>query len=235
MDFELVMQELEALGKERIKKTYVSNGAHEPLFGVATGAMKPLAKKIKKNQPLAEQLYATGNYDAMYFAGIIADPMTMTEADFERWIDAAYFYMLSDYVVAVTLAETDIAQAVADKWIASGEELRMSAGWSCYCWLLGNRPDSEFSASKIASMLDQVENTIHESPDRTKSAMNNFIYTVGISYLPLHDKAIETAKAVGPVEIRRDKKKSSILLASENIQKEIDRGRIGFKRKYVRC
>jgi 3-methyladenine DNA glycosylase AlkD len=235
MDFEMVMQELEALGKERIKKTYISNGAHEPLFGVATGAMKPLAKKIKKNQPLAEQLYATGNYDAMYFAGIIADPMTMTEEDFDRWIDAAYFYMLSDYVVAVTLAETEFAQVVADKWIASGEELKMSAGWSCYCWLLGNRPDAEFSESSIASKLDQVKNTIHDSPDRTKSAMNNFIYTVGISYLPLHDKAVETAKAVGPVEIKRGKKKSSILLASENIQKELDRGKLGFKRKYVRC
>ncbi len=235
MDFELVMQELEALGKERTKKTYISNGAHETLFGVATGAMKPLAKKIKKNQPLADQLYATGNYDAMYFAGIIADPMIMTEADFERWINGAYFYMLSDYVVAVTLAETDIAQDVADKWIASGEELRMSAGWSCYCWLLGNRKDSEFSESKIAGMLNQVKNTIHDAPDRTKSAMNNFMYTVGISYVPLHDKAVETAKAVGPVEIKRDKKKSSILLAAENIQKEIDRGKLGFKRKYVRC
>lgn len=235
MDFEIVMQELEALSKERMKKTYISNGAHEPLFGVATGAMKPLAKKIKKNQPLAEKLYATGNYDAMYFAGIIADPMTMTEADFERWIDAAYFYMLSDFVVAVTLAETDFAQVVADKWIASGEELRMSAGWSCYCWLLGNRPDAEFSESSIASKLDQVETTIHDSPDRTKSDMNNFIYTVGISYLPLHNKAVETARAVGPVEIRRDKKKSSILLASETIQKAIDRGSLGFKRKYVRC
>lgn len=231
----MVMQELEALGKERLKKMYMNNGAHEPLFGVATGAMKPLSKIIKKNQPLAEQLYATGNYDAMYFAGVIADPKAMTEEDFERWIDGAYFYMLSDYVVAVTLSEADIAQAVADKWIASGEELRMSAGWSCYCWLLGNRKDSEFSESKIAGMLDLVENTIHDSPERTKSAMNNFIYTVGISYLPLHDKAIETAKAVGPVEIKRDKKKSSILLASNNIQKEIDRGRLGFKRKYVRC
>jgi hypothetical protein len=235
MDFDIVMQELEALGKERIKKTYISNGAHEPLFGVATGAMKPLAKKIKKNQPLAEQLYATGNYDAMYFAGIIADPMIMTEADFERWMDGAYFYMLSDYVVAVTLAEADIAQMVADKWIASGEELRMSAGWSCYCWLLGNRSDSEFSTDKIASFLNQVNNTIHASAERTKSAMNNFIYTVAISYLPLHEKAVEIAKSVGPVEIRRDKKKTNILIASENIQKEIDRGKLGFKRKYVRC
>lgn len=235
MDFESVMQELESLGKERLKKTYISNGAHEPLFGVATGGMKPLAKKIKFNQKLADQLYATGNYDAMYFAGIIANPMTMTEADFERWMEGAYFYMLSDYVVAVTLAESEIAQNVADKWIASGEELKMSAGWSCYCWLLGNRPDTEFSSSKIAGMLDLVKNTIHESPDRTKSSMNNFIYTVGISYIPLHDKAVETAKAVEPVEIRRDHKKNSILLASENIQKDIDRGMLGFKRKNVRC
>jgi hypothetical protein len=143
--------------------------------------------------------------------------------------------MLSDYVVAVTLAEADIAQVIADKWIASGEELRMSAGWSCYCWLLGNRPDSEFSSSKLASMLDQVEKTIHDSPVRTKSAMNNFIYTVAISYLPLHEKAIETAKSIGPVEMKRGKKVPSILLASENIQKELERGRLGFKRKYVRC
>ena len=235
MDFETVMQELEALGKERTKKIYISNGAHEPLFGVATGAMKPIAKKIKINQRLAEELYATGNYDAMYFAGIIADPKAMTESDFDRWMDGAYFYMLSDFVVAVTLAESDIAQDVADKWIASGDELRMSAGWSCYCWLLGNRKDNEFSESKISNMLDIVKNTIHDSPERTKSAMNNFLYTVGISYLPLHEKAVETAKEVGTVEVKRDKKKSSFLNAYESIQKAIDRGQLGFKRKYVRC
>lgn len=69
----------------------------------------------------------------MYIAGIIADPLAMTEVDFERWVDAAYFYMLSDFVVAVTLSESYVAQDVADKWIASGEELKLSAGWSCYC------------------------------------------------------------------------------------------------------
>ncbi|TCP69079.1 DNA alkylation repair enzyme [Baia soyae] len=231
----MVMQELEALSKERMKKIYISNGAHEPLFGVTTGEMKPLAKKIKKNQPLADQLYATGNYDAMYFAGVIADPMIMTEEHFERWMDGAYFYMLSDFVVAVTLSEADIAQAVADKWINSGDELRMSAGWSCYCWLLGNRPDREFSTSKIADMLEQVDMTIHHSPDRTKISMNNFVYTVGLSYIPLHDKAIEIAQNIGSVEIMKGTKKSSLSLVSERIQKEIDKGRIGFKRKYVRC
>lgn len=235
MNVEMVMQELEALGKERTKKIYMSNGAQEPLFGVATGAMKPIAKKIKLNQPLAEALYATGNYDAMYFAGIIAEPKAMTESDFERWIDGAYFYMLSDYVVAVTLAEADIAQQVADKWIASGEELKMSAGWSCYCWLLGNRPDVEFSESKMANMLEMVKSAIHNSPERTKSAMNNFLHTVGVSYVPLHDKALATAQQIGPVELKKNNKKSSFLHAYESIQKEVEKGRIGFKRKYVRC
>ncbi|MEC0346432.1 MULTISPECIES: DNA alkylation repair protein [Peribacillus] len=235
MNVEMVMQELEALGKERTKKMYISNGAHEPLFGVATGAMKPIVRKIKINQHLAEELYSTGNYDAMYFAGIIADPKAMTESDYDRWMDAAYFYMLSDYVVAVTLSESDIAQEVSDKWIASGEELRMSAGWSCYCWLLGNRKDVEFSESKISDMLDLVKHTIHDSPERTKSAMNNFLYTVGISYLPLHEKAVETAKAIGVVEVKRDKKKTSFLNAYESIQKEVGKGKLGFKRKHVRC
>lgn len=235
MNMEMVMQELEALGKERTKKVYLSNGAREPLFGVATGAMKPIAKKITINQQLAEELYATGNYDAMYFAGIIADPKAMTVSDFERWIKDAYFYMLSDYVVAVTLSESELAQDVADEWINSDEELTRSAGWSCYCWLLGNRKDEEFSKSKLSSMLDIVSKSIHDSPERVKSSMNNFIYTVGVSYLPLHDQALETAKSIGTIEINRHKKKSSLLDAYSNIQKEIDRDRLGFKRKYVRC
>ena len=37
--------------------------------------------------------------------------------------------------------------------------------------------------------------------------MMNFIYTVGISYLPLHEMAVETAKAVGTVEIKGKRKK----------------------------
>lgn len=235
MNAEQVMQELEALGKERTKKMYTANGAREPLFGVATGAMKPIFKQTKIDQALAEELYATGNYDAMYFAGIIADPNGMTEADYNRWMDGAYFYMLSDFVVAVTLAEADIAQQVADEWIRSGEDLRMSAGWSCYCWLLGSRPDQEFSESKLAGMLEQVEQSIHQSPERTRYSMNNFMYTVAVSYSPLHDLAREMAERVGPVEVDKDKPKSKLISAYDNIMKAVDKGRTGFKRKHVRC
>lgn len=235
MDIQTILQELELLSTERTKKTYIRNGAHEPLFGVATGAMKSIAKKLKKNQDIAEGLYATGNYDAMYLAGMIADPTAMSEADFDRWMETAYFYMISDYIVAVTLAETDIAQAVSDKWIASGKELFMSAGYSCYCWLLGNRKDEDFDQEKLNKMLEIVEKTIHNSPNRAKYAMNNFVTTVGISYMPLHERAVAVANAIGKVEVSSAKTKCNVPLASEAIQKAVDKGQLGFKRKNVRC
>ncbi|NGZ75253.1 DNA alkylation repair protein [Saccharibacillus alkalitolerans] len=235
MNMQEVMNELESLGTERTKKRYLSEGAREPVFGVAAGAMKPMAKAIKKDQALAEELYRTGNYDAMYFAGVIADPSAMTEADFDRWIDAAYFYMIADFVVAVTLSEADIAQTVADKWIASGDELRMSAGWSCYCWLLGSRKDEEFDAEKLDGMLRLVERTIREAPERAKHAMANFVYTTAVSYTPLHERALETAESTAPVETGQGPAKRKVLQTAENIRKAAEKGQLGFKRKHVRC
>lgn len=235
MELKEIMDELKSLGKERTKKIYMSNGAKEPVFGVPISAMKPISKKIKYNQPLAEQLYATGNYDAMYLAGMIAEPKKMVEEDFNRWIEGAYFYMISDFIVAVTLAETDIAFSVADGWIDSGKELTMSAGWSCYEWLLGTRKDSEFDKDKLLAMLYRVRDTIHNQPSHTIYAMNNFIMAVGISYLPLHEEAKKIAQEVGKVEVFMGKKLYQTNVAIEYIENEVDKGRLGFKRKHVRC
>lgn len=235
MDFAAVMLELSLLGNDRTKKTYQNNGAREPLFGTPTGAMRPLSKKTGVNQPLAEQLYASGNYDAMYFAGMIADPAAMTESDFDRWMDAAYFFMLSDFVVSVTLAESPFAQAVADKWIQSGDELRMSAGWSCYEWLLGSRKDSEFEREKLCAMLHTVTSTIHTQPNRTRYSMNGFVIAVGVSYLPLHSEALKAAESIDRVECSTPKGACAVPIALDAIQKATEKGRLGFKRKNVRC
>ena len=235
MELNEIMDELKSLGTERTKKMYISNGAKEPVFGVTISAMKPIFKKIKYNQLLAEQLYATGNYDAMYLAGMIAEPKKMTEEDFNRWIEDAYFYMISDFIVAVILAETDIAFTIADRWIDSGKELIMSAGWSCYDWLLGTRKDSEFKKDKLLAMLTTVLDTIHNQPNRTKYAMNNFIMSVGISYLPLHEEAKKIAQEVGKVDVFMGQTRLQTTVATEYIQNAVDKGKIGFKRKHVRC
>jgi len=55
------MKELAAKGSESIKRTYLRHGATEPFFGVKISDLKPIQKKLKGQQDLAMELYATGN------------------------------------------------------------------------------------------------------------------------------------------------------------------------------
>ena len=234
-ELDSVMRQLEALGTAHTKKSYLSRGVKEPLFGVATGAMKPLKKQIGVNQPLAEELWDTGNFDAMYLAGMVADVRAMTEADFDRWMDGAYCAMLADSVVSVTLAESELAQSVATRWIHSGREDRAAAGWACYEWLLGWRPDSYFEPTTVQTLLELAAATIHGASPRLKRAMNNFIVAVGVSYQPLHDQALQTADDIGPVQVDSSSESKPLASAAEQIRKAAEKGRIGFKRRAVRC
>ena len=229
------MKQLEELGTEQTRKTYINHGVLEPLFGVTIKSLNPIAKKIKVNQALAEELYATGNYDAMYLAGMIADSKNMTENDFDRWIGKAYTYMIGDYTVAIVLTDSPLAFDIADKWIASGDELKMSAGWSTYTWLLGVRKNEEFDTDRLRTMLNTVKTTIHSSPNRARYSMNSFITAVGISYPPLYDEAVAVAKEIGKVEVDMGKTKCKVPVASETIAKAAEKGRLGFKRRSTRC
>jgi hypothetical protein len=229
-----LIQNLAILGKDAIKKRYVSNGAREPLFGVATGAMKPLAKQAGKNQLLAEELYATGNYDAMYFAGMIAEPDAMDENDFCRWMEAAYFFMLSDFVVAVTLSEAKIAQMVAEKWLDSPRDLTASGGWSCWTWLVGWKTDGEFEVERMRKLLQRAQQDIALRGGRARIAIRNFIIAAGISYKPLHHEALAVAEAADGAALGYDDAKCFSGIAKA-IRAEAERGRVGFKRRNVRC
>lgn len=222
MTLQEIMDTLSSMGTERTKKMYLSQGAIEPVYGVATGALKPLAKVLKNDQTMSEALFQTGNYDAMYLAGMIADVKQMQPADYERWMKKAYFSNISNFIIAVTLAESDCAQDVADRFILEGDDLVMAAGWSCYEWLLGSRKDDYFDCDKLRIMLNEVEATYQIMPKLTQSAMIGFIKAVGISYIPLHEDAMQTAEKLNAS-------------AFASIQKEKERGRIGFKRKHVRC
>ena len=230
-----IMNALEAVGTQRTKKIYMSRGVVEPVFGVTIKDLKPIVKTIGIDQDLAEQLYNTGNYDAMYLAGMIADIDKMQEADFERWMDLAYTYMISDYTIAIVLTESTFAVPLALKWIDSGEELRASAGWSTFTWLLGVKPDAYFDKDMLLSLLKKVEKGIHTAKNRETYAMNSFLMAVAISYLPLHEEAKKTAERIGPVTVDVGNTNCKVALATEYIEKNIAQGRIGFKRKHARC
>lgn len=231
MKFEEAMKSLSELGNDRVKRRYVGLGAKEPLFGVTVSAMKPLAKKIMHDNELAKKLYNSGNYDAMYLAGMIVDPKALTEDEFDDWINKAYFSMIGDFTVAIVLAESELASKIAMKWIKSGEILKVSAGYNTYAWVLGYKDDSEISIDEINELLDRVKTDMNVVDEDIQYAINNFIMAVGVSYKPLHEKALSIAKSFA----KTDNSSCSTITAAVEIEKAITKGRIGFKRRNVRC
>ena len=74
-----ILAQLQEYGDEQTKKTFMTHGAKEPLFGVKVQDLKKILKKIKKNHELSLELYASGNSDAMYLAGLMADEKQITK------------------------------------------------------------------------------------------------------------------------------------------------------------
>jgi hypothetical protein len=85
MNAKQVMRDLKAMGTVQTRKIYKNHGAPDNFFGVKVGDMKKIVKKVKKDQVLAEELFATGNADAQYLAGLIADPQTVTKKVLRSW------------------------------------------------------------------------------------------------------------------------------------------------------
>ena len=234
MELNEIMEQLNFLGNERTKKYYVSQGAKEPVFGCTVSSLKPLFKQLKFNQTLADQLFETGNYDAMYLAGMIAEPNKMTRVDFDRWINKAYFYMISDFIVSVTLAEADIGEEVANRWIDGDKELTVSAGWKTYEWMLGTRKNESFNASRLRELIEMIPIRFDKQPPRVQSSMIDFLQAVALSFPPLHEEAIEVAKMIGKREIQFENR-TRMIDPYTSIMDEVNKGRLGFKRKHVRC
>lgn len=222
----LIMQKLESLGNEQIKKIYIKHGAKEPLFGIKTMDLRPIVREIKKNYDLSIKLYETGNYDAMYLAGLIADPSKMTKEDFEKWIENAYCHGLSDYTVATTLAKSSRAQEIADEWIFSNKDLHQSAGWSCYCNLFKDKNNDKINKEKIKQYLHNIELNIHQSPNRVRYSMNNFVIAVGSFYKPLQAEALNVSKVIGEVFVDMGDTSCKTPLATKYILKAIEKNKI---------
>jgi 3-methyladenine DNA glycosylase AlkD len=74
-----VLAELEEYGDANTKNTLLKHGAKEPFFGVKVADLKKILKKTKKNHELSLELFDTGNSDAMYLAGLMADEKQITK------------------------------------------------------------------------------------------------------------------------------------------------------------
>jgi hypothetical protein len=229
------MTELQSYGDERTKTTLMKHGAKEPFFGVKVQDLKKILKKTKKNHALSLDLYKTGNSDAMYLAGLMADENQITKQQLNSWVKKAYWSYLNEYTVPFVASETKFGFDLGMEWIESKNEDILAAGWATLASYSSVWDDEEIDIKKYSSLLDEVEANIHQAPNRVKYTMNRFVITVGTSIKALTTKAKKVAKKVGKVEVHMGGTACKVPLATEHIEKIEARNKIGVKRKTARC
>lgn len=231
-----ILTELKSKGSAQTRKTFCNHGAKEEnLFGVKVGDLKPIAKKIKGQQSLALELFDTGNSDAQYLAGLVADGSQMKMSDLDRWVKAADWCMISEYSVPGVATEHPQARKVAMKWIKSKQESIAAAGWCTYSGIIATRAEEELDHAEIQSLLELIAEKIHTQPNRVRYTMNGFVISVG-SYVPALSKSAKTvAKKIGKVSVDMGNTSCKVPLATEYIEKIEKMGRVGKKRKTMKC
>jgi len=231
-----VMKELKRLGSESTRKTFARHGADtSKMFGVRVGDLKQVLKQIKGEQELALELYDTGNYDAMYLAGMVADGSRMTKKQLDAWARAATWQMVSEYAVPGVVAESEHACALASKWIAAKREHVAAAGWATWSAIVSVWPDEELDQAQLAELLERIERDIHSAPARVKYTMNGFVIALGCYVKSLTAQAKRTAKKLGAVQVDMGDTACKVPLATDYIKKVETAKRIGKKRKTAKC
>ncbi|MBC1459140.1 DNA alkylation repair protein [Listeria newyorkensis] len=230
-----VMQQLESLGSEQTKKTLCRHGVNEPVFGVKIGDMKKLLVKKIKDSNVSRELFATGNYDAQYLAGLTINPKEVTKEDLLTWAETANCSAINEAIVASLAAETPYATKLAKKWMSSDEERIEDTGWSCYANYLSLAPNEEINETEVLTLLENIEKNIHEAKNSVKYTMNQFVICTGSYYPPLLEKAISVAENIGQVHVDMGDTSCKVPLASDYIEKVIEKDRVGKKRKRAIC
>jgi hypothetical protein len=229
------MSELAAKGSEATKRTFLRHGAKEPFFGVKIADLKLIHKKLQGEQALALQLYATGNGDAQYLAGMIAEGAKMTRAQLQRWADTAAWEMISGTTVSWVASEHPDGFALASKWIDSPQEHVARAGWTTLSALAATVPDERLPVKEFSALLDRVARTLAAAPDGTRYSMNSFVIACGTYIAPLGDQAIATARKIGRVEIDMGDTACQVPDAESYILKSRRGAPVAPKRKTLRC
>ena len=230
-----VMAELERKGSAAVKTLWLKHGAKEPFFGVKIGDLKPIARKLKGQQALARELYATGNGDAQYLAGMIANGTQMTRAQLQAWADRASWRMISTTIVPWVVSEHQEGFAVALDWIDSKKGKVVIAGWYSLGALVTVLPDEQLPVKELGALLDRVAKILPAAPNRVRQAMNAYVIATGTYVAPLGAKAIATARKLGKVDVNVGDTDCKIPDAESYILKSRRGAPIAPKRKTVRC
>lgn len=168
----------------RVKKAY----------GISTPQLHRVARRIGKNQKLADRLWQSGIHDAKILAALIGQPSNVTSAQMDRWsrgcnswdeVDASCYYL---FVFAKS------AWGKAIEWSDRKEEYVKRAAFSLMACLAYR--DKRAADAKFLRLLAIIRRESRDDRHYVKKAVNWALRNIGKRNLALNRAAIRTAKQI---------------------------------------
>ena len=184
MTVDEVMAELAALEDPRSREV---NAKHGDDHGVNLGKLRALAKRLKTQQELARQLWATDDTAAKLLALLICRPKAFGRPELDTMLRQARTPKVHDWLVAHVVKKSAHAEELRLAWFTDPDPAVASAGWALTTDRVAKQPE----ILDLTGLLDVIEAEMKDAPDRLQWAMNHCLAQIGIEHAEHRDRAID--------------------------------------------
>jgi 3-methyladenine DNA glycosylase AlkD len=163
-------------------------------IGVTIPELRQLAKKLKINQQLSLQLWATGIHEARILASMIGDPKQVTEKQFDGWTQDFNSWDICDQVCGNLFDRTPLAIDKIIEYSAHEEEYIKRAGFVLMAEsaMHNKKADNEI----FMAFFPIMEREAWDERNFVKKAVNWALRQIGKRNTELQKAAIATAKRI---------------------------------------
>lgn len=188
-----VQAELAALEDPKIRAV---NERHGDDHGVNLTKLRAVAKRLKTQQVLARELWATGDTAPRLVALLICRPKAFEPDELDAMLRDARTPKVHDWLVNYVVKKSPHAEALRVAWFDDPDPTVASAGWALTSDRVVKRPDG----LDLAGLLDTIEAQMRDAPDRLQWAMNTCLAQIGIEHPEHRDRAIAIGERLRVLE-----------------------------------
>ncbi|OUM44961.1 DNA alkylation repair protein [Arthrobacter sedimenti] len=180
---EQLVAELAALEDPRMRAV---NEKHGDDHGVNLSAVRALARRLKTQQELARDLWATGETPARLLSLLVCRPKDFGHDELDTMLREARVPKVHDWLVNYVVKKSPHAEQLRVEWRADPDPVVASAGWA----LTSERVVKNPEGLDLDGLLDEIEAEMRDAPDRLQWAMNQTLAQIGIEHADHRERAL---------------------------------------------
>ncbi|WP_094980461.1 DNA alkylation repair protein [Rhodococcus pyridinivorans] len=179
-----LLTELAALDDPKIRAL---NEKHGDDHGVNLSALRAVAKRVKTQHELAQQLWATGDTAARLLALLICRRKAFTADELDTMVRETGTPKVHDWFVNYVVKKNPHAEELRGRWMTDPDPIVASAGWA----LTAERVVKNADGLDLSGLLDIIDAQMRDAPERLQWAMNTCLAQVGIEHPDHRARALD--------------------------------------------